>query len=89
MFKKRDTKKKDDINQIDLVLLKTVSNNIELDILKSILEDNNIPYIVKDHGAGGHMRIISGGAAPFVTDILVEKSAYENAKELIDQITFD
>ncbi|MBS4537492.1 DUF2007 domain-containing protein [Clostridium sp. D2Q-11] len=88
MFKKKGTKKKDDTNQIELVVLKTVNNNIEMAILKGILGDNDIPYIVKDHGAGGHMRIISGDSAPFRTDILVDKAVYERAKEIIGQITF-
>jgi hypothetical protein len=82
VFRKKDT------NQIDLVLLKTVNDNIELGILKSVLEDNNIPYIARDYGAGGYMRILSGNPAPFKTDILVEKSAYENAKKLVEQTTF-
>lgn len=86
MFRKKDKEKKD--SGIELITLKTVNNNIELDIIKSILDDNNIPYIVKDYGAGGHMRIIAGGSAPFRTDILVEKSTLDAAKELIEQITF-
>lgn len=81
-------KKNNQSDGIELLLLKTANNNYELSIIKSILEDNSIPYIVRDYGAGGHMRII-GGSSIFRTDILVEKSAYEHAKELIDQIIVD
>jgi len=88
MFKKKGAKKKEDTNQIELVILKTVNNNIEMAIIKGILDDNDIPYIIKDHGAGGHMRIISGDSSPFRTDILVDKDIYERAKEIIGQITF-
>lgn len=84
MFKKRDKKS----NDIDLVLLKTINNNYELDIIKSILEDNNIPYIIRDYGAGGYMRVAYGSSI-YRTDIMVEKSTFEQAKEIIDQITLD
>lgn len=85
MFKKRD-KKPDDI---DLVLLKSINNNYELDIITSILDDNNIPYIMKDHGVGGYMRIIGGDTSFYRTDILVEKSTYDEAKNLLNQIIFE
>ncbi|WP_130808280.1 DUF2007 domain-containing protein [Senegalia massiliensis] len=89
MFKKKDTKKKNDTNKISLVVLKTVSNNIEMSMITGILDDNNIPYIIKDHGAGGHMRIISGDSIPFITDILVDEAIYKRANEIINQITFE
>lgn len=84
MFNKKDNN--EETNDIELVLLKTVNNNVEFDITKSILEDNGIPYIIKDEGIGGYMRIISGDSI-FKTDILVERTAYDDAKELLDQIT--
>jgi len=89
MFKKKDNKKKNDIDKITLVVLKTVSNNIEMTMITSILDDNDIPYIIKDYGAGGHMRIISGDSIPFRTDILVDKDIYERANEVINQIIFE
>lgn len=85
MFKKKRNKS----NEIELVLLKSINNNYDLDIITTILDDNNIPYIVKEHGAGGYMRIIGGDTSLYRTDILVEKSTYEQAKEIIDQITFE
>ncbi|WP_313756163.1 DUF2007 domain-containing protein [Tissierella sp.] len=88
MFKRKNAKKNKQSNEIDLVLLRTTNNNFELGIIKSILDDNNIPYIVKDYGAGGYMRIISGDS-PYRTDVLVEKSNYNQAKEILEQITFE
>lgn len=82
-------KKRNKPNEIDLVLLKTINNNYELDIITNILDDNNIPYIVKDHGAGGYMRVIGGDTSIYRTDILVEKSTYEQAKDLLDQMAFE
>lgn len=57
-------------------------------MIKGILDDNNIPYIVKDHGTGGHMRIITGGSL-FAADIMVEESDFNRAKELLESIGMD
>jgi hypothetical protein len=38
-------KKNSNPNDIELMPLKSINNNYELDIIKSILDDNNIPYI--------------------------------------------
>lgn len=70
---------------IELVLLATTSNRYELDFVTSLLEENNIPYIPRDQGAGGYMKII-GMETAVGTDILVEKSSYDKAKELIGEI---
>lgn len=75
------TNKKD----IELVLLKTTNNQFELDIIKGVLEDNQIPYIIQEKGAGGYMKIIAGSSM-FGSDILVEKSQYEKAIDLINSI---
>ncbi|MGJ0845051.1 DUF2007 domain-containing protein [Tissierella praeacuta] len=88
MFKRKKTKKNKQSSEIDLVLLRTTNNNFELGIIKGILDDNNIPYIVKNYGAGGYMRIISGDSS-YRTDILVEKSDYNQANEILEQITFE
>lgn len=71
---------------IQLVLLRTVNNNFELDSVTSLLEENNIPYILKDHGTGGYMRIISGNSM-YGTDILVEELFFERANDLLDSIS--
>jgi len=71
---------------INLKLLKTVDNNFELDLISNLLEENNIPYILKDHGTGGYMRIIAGSSI-YSTDILVEESFFEKANELLNSIS--
>lgn len=77
-----------DKDEIKLVLLRTVNNNIEFNLIKALLEDNDIPYLVKDYGVGGYMRII-GGDSFTRTDILVEKSFYEKANNILEQITWE
>lgn len=75
-------KNADDIN---IVKLRSISNEVELGIIKAILDDNNIPYIVKDYGSGGHMRIITG-SSPFNTDIMVEEADFDKANSLLESI---
>lgn len=78
-------KTEDDIN---IIRLRSVTNEIELAIIKEILDDNNIPYIIKDQGPGGHMRIISGGSI-FGTDVMVEEDDFESANSLLESISMD
>lgn len=72
-------------NDIELVLLKTANNRFELDIIKGVLEENQIPYIIQEKGSGGYMKIITGSSM-FGSDIQVEKSQYNKAMELISSI---
>lgn len=79
-------KKKKDINpEIELVLLHSTNDEFELLIIKGLLEENNIPYIIKEHGAGGYMRLYTGGSI-FGTDILIEKSQVEEASRILEDI---
>ncbi|MBU5427601.1 DUF2007 domain-containing protein [Tissierella pigra] len=76
------TKNKDDL---EIVLLRSTNNNYELDLIKSLLEENNIPYIIREPGIGQHMRII-GGLPLYGTDILVEKSSFEKANNILEEL---
>ena len=86
--KKYDDQKENQEYDFEMVLLKTVSNNYELDLMKDLLDEHKIPYIIKDRGVGGYMRIISG-ASLYGTDILVEKSLFEKAKAILDEFPLD
>lgn len=76
---------RDDVN---IIKLKSISNEIELSMIKGILDDNNIPYIVRDYGVGGHMRIMTG-VSLFGTDIMVEEADFGKAKKLLESIGMD
>jgi len=78
MFFKKGNSKKD----IELVNLKTTNNNYELSIIESILKDNSIPYILHDYESGAYMRLYAGPSL-YGTDIMVNKSDFERAIELI------
>lgn len=75
-----------DREDIKLVKLRSLTNEIELGMIKEILDDNNIPYIVKDKGSGAYMRIITG-SSPFSTDIMVEESDFDRANGLLESIS--
>lgn len=64
-------------------LLVTTHDNIELSILQSILDGEEIPYMVHDRGSGGSVRIIAGYSM-FGTDIYVPAEVLEQARELLD-----
>ncbi|MFY9482640.1 MAG: DUF2007 domain-containing protein [Tissierellaceae bacterium] len=77
---------RDSGNDLKLIKLRSVKNEMELNLIKEILNDNNIPYIVEDHGPGGHMRIIGGSSSLFGSDIMVKDDDYDDAVELLESI---
>ncbi|MCR3954853.1 MAG: DUF2007 domain-containing protein [Gudongella sp.] len=73
---------------LDLVVLRTIENEFEMNMISAILEDNGIPFIVKNKGSGSYMRLITG-SSPFKTDILVAEETFEKAMELVIPIIGD
>ena len=63
--------------------LTTVHNQVELSIVRSILEGEEIPYLAKDRGSGALVRIITGNSM-YGTDILVPADCLEQAKEILE-----
>lgn len=63
-------------------LLTTVYDVVKLGIIRGLLEDEQIPYLVHERGTGSAMRIMTGFSL-FGTDIFVPKAAIERAKGLI------
>lgn len=72
-------------DDLELVLLRTANNNFELDLIKGVLDEENIPYIIKEGSIGGYMKII-GGQTFYGGDVLVEKSFFEKANSILDGI---
>ena len=60
----------------------TVYDVAVLGIVRGMLEDENIPYLVRERGTGSAMRIITGFSM-FGTDVYVPTHAYETAKALV------
>ena len=60
----------------------TVYDVAVLGIVRGLLEDENIPYLVRERGTGSAMRIITGFSM-FGTDVYVPTQALETAKVLV------
>lgn len=86
--KKNDVKKENGSDEFEMVLLKTIGDNYELNVIKGLLDEHKIPYIIKDRGIGGYMRIISGKFL-YQTDILVGKLLFEKAQTILDEFPWD
>ena len=61
----------------NMALVETVNNNIRLAIVRSILDGENIPYVVKMRGSNA-IGVITG-TPTFGADIFVHKDALEDA----------
>lgn len=61
----------------NLALVETVSNNIRLAIVRSILDGENIPYVVKTRGSNA-ISVITGGPT-YGADVFVHKDSLEDA----------
>ncbi|MFA5576708.1 MAG: DUF2007 domain-containing protein [Tissierellaceae bacterium] len=81
----RKEKKTGNQDSLELVLIRRVYDNFELGMITAILSENSIPYILKDMGTGGYMRII-GGQSLYGTEILVEESFFDKASEIVASI---
>ena len=75
-------------DEVNIIKLRSTSNEMELSMIKAILDDNNIPYLIKNHGAGGHMRII-GGSSLFGTDVMVAEDDFDAANSLLESISIE
>ena len=63
--------------------LTTAHDNVELSILRSILEAEEIPYRVRERGSGGVVKVIAGYSM-YGSDIFVPVALLEKANELLD-----
>ena len=67
--------------QDDIVLVEAIANTVDSEIFQGILTENNIPFICRQQGASGYLKLVYGGL--FAVDhIYVNKKDYESAKDL-------
>ena len=64
-------------------LLTTVYDNVELSIVRGILEGESIPYLTRERGSGSVVRVLTGYTM-FGTDIFVPKDQLDRAAELLE-----
>ena len=72
----------------EVVHLTTVYDLAILGMVRGLLEDANIPYLVQERATGSAMRIMTGFSL-YGTDIFVPKAAEETARDLIAGINTD
>lgn len=71
---------------MELVFLTELSDQITINILCSMLKDNDIPYNLKHKGLGAYQRVTMGSSI-YAASIYVESSNYEKARELLEIVT--
>lgn len=82
-FARYHIKSNDEQNDATKALLVSNLNSVEADIIISILESYEIPYLKRYKGIGGYMEIIAG-SNNYGIDIYVQPSMLQFAKELIN-----
>lgn len=79
--RKRKEEKTDDGNEP--VLAAIIKNPITSEIFQDILKENGIPFICRQEGAGGSLKLLLGaGVVP--DDIYVAAKNYEKARGLYE-----
>ena len=64
------------------VLLTTVYDNVQLSMVRSLLEAESIPYLVRERGSGSAVKIVMG-VSSFGSDVYVPESKLEEATDAI------
>ena len=67
----------------DVTLLTTTHDDVEKNIICGILEEENIPFLAKDRGAGEAVRVVTGYSM-YGCDIFVPGDLFEKANALLD-----
>lgn len=76
-------KEKDSAQESSPVLVAVIPNTVNSEIFQDILKENGIPCICRQEGAGGYIKILTGGL--LVADsIYVDEKNYDKAKELYE-----
>ncbi len=80
-FKKKN--KTADIDKNDPVIAAVIPNTVDSEIYQDILKKNNIPFVCRQRGAGGYLKILTGGFL-IADSIYVKSSDLGQAKELYE-----
>ncbi len=63
-------------------LLISVYDNVELSMVRSLLDAEQIPYLIRERGSGSAVKIVTG-LSSFGSDVYVPESALEAATAAI------
>ena len=72
-------------NADDLAHLATFTEPVSLAIAEEMLHDNDIPYLKKERGCGGVVRILTGYQS-FGTDLYVRPEDEERANDVLSPL---
>lgn len=65
------------------VLAAVIQNTVSSEIYQDMLRENGIPFVCRQQGAGGYLKILTGGL--FIADsIYVSAENLDRAKELFE-----
>ena len=79
-FKRKKENKKD---ENEPVVAAIISNPVSSAVFQDMLKENGIPFVCRQHGAGGSVKLLLGGG--IVPDyILVSARNYGRARELYE-----
>lgn len=79
-FKRKKENKKD---ENEPVVAAIISNPVSSAVFQDMLKENGIPFVCRQQGAGGSVKLLLGGG--IVPDyILVSAKNYERARELYE-----
>lgn len=81
-------KKEKSEDKVKLVLLRSTSDEYELNLIKGLLDEAGIPFIIKEPGSSGYMRII-GGTSVFGSNVYVDASSFKEAEEILSSFELD
>ena len=73
----------EDIKGVDAELLTTIRDEMMMGLVRGLLEEHNVPYMLKERGAGSAMRLMTGFSM-YGTDVFVPTESIEFARDLIE-----
>ena len=75
--------KKEENEDTQPVLAAIIQNTVSSEIYQDMLKENGIPFVCRQQGAGGYIKILTGGL--FIADsIYVNERDLERARELFE-----
>lgn len=75
--------KKEEKEDTQPVLAAIIQNTVSSEIYQDMLKENGIPFVCRQQGAGGYIKILTGGL--FIADsIYVNERDLERARELFE-----
>ena len=69
----------------DLSLLRTLYDDVSVNMAKDVLQSEEIPFLAKDRGTGNVMRVITGFSI-YGVDFFVRPEDLEQASELMEAL---